>query len=231
MMLLQRWLGFTGALIAIAVVAPSAFVAQSAFAETITATDPIAEFATSSGVVTSYETGGASGDATVLPGSSFGSTSRMHVELQLDGPETSFTFGTPFVGTPDAVPDIYILEDGNPMPLLTADILSTQVTNMVGGAAGQTLTSVTLGGLLAGQSDVLITGGSLAPLFESAARISILLNSPSEPFGFGSTFDLDFTAQMNVQLELTAAVPEPGTFTLMSGALIGLLTWQRRRSR
>jgi hypothetical protein len=203
-------------------------LAPAALAETITATDPVAEFSVGSGVITSYETGGGSGDATVLPGSSFGPNTRLHIELQLDGAETPFTFGTLFSGTADAIPDLYILENGNPTPLLTANLISTAVTNQVPGAAGATLTSVTLGGLDPGQSSLVLTGGSLVNSFGgigAPAQISILLNAPSEAFAFGSFFDQSFTAQMNVQLEL---VPEPGSFVLMAGPLVGLGIWRRR---
>ena len=209
----------------------SAVAAGPAAALTVTATDPTAEFLVGTGVINTLETVGGSGDATVLPGSPFGASSELHLELQLVGAEEPFTFGTQFTGTADAVPDLYILESGNPIPLLTADVIAAPVTNLVGGPAGSTLTSVNLGGFGIGQSELTLTGGSLVDDFGgigATAALAILINAPSEPFAFGSTFDLDFTAQMNIQLELTETVPEPTTASLLGLSILGVAIWQRR---
>lgn len=210
--------------------------AAAALFELITATDPVAEFTMGSGVITSLDSGGGGTEATVLPGSSLGSGNTMHLELQLDGTgEQSFTFGTGFEGTwPLSSPELIIL-DGVGTPLLTADLTTITVTgqSLVPGTAGSVSTSVTLGVLDLVQTHLVLTGGTEAANFGgigALGQMSVLINSPSVDWDFGSVFDEDFTAQMNVQLQFFVA-PEPGTGLLVGLSLLGLALRERRRLR
>jgi len=198
--------------------------------ELITATDPSASFTLVTGVITSGTTGPAQ-DAVVLSGGSFPAGSTLHVEMELSV-DSGFTVGSVFVGTPDATPDLYIL-DAIGTPLITADLNSIDVTGLASGPAGSALTSVTLGSLDGASSDLVLTGGTLASSFGgvgAVAELSVLLNNPTDEFGFFSTFDVDWTAQMNVQLQFHT-VPEPGTFTLLALPLgMAMLRRTRRKS-
>lgn len=198
-----------------------------ALGELVTATDPEASFTLATGVITS-SMNGPTEDAVVLSGPSFPAGSTLHVEAQLDV-DSGFTIGSVFIGTPDASPDLYIL-DAIGTPLITADIAFINVTGLASGPAGSGTTSVTLGDLSGTGSDVTLTGGTLAGLFGGAgakADLSLLFNNPTDEFGFFSTFDTDWTSQMNVQLQFQ--VPEPGTFTLLTMPLLGLAMWRRAR--
>jgi hypothetical protein len=76
----------------------------------------------------------------------------------------------------------------------------------------------------------VLTGGTQAANFGgigALGSLSVLLNAPSVDWAFGSVFDQDFTAQMNVQFQFHT-VPEPRTALLIGLSLAGLLGWQRR---
>jgi hypothetical protein len=210
--------------LALAVTLFAAQTASAALFELITATDPVASYTASTGVITS----GAS-DAVVLPGTSLGSGNTLSIEMQMLGAETGFTFGTLFEATPPAgVPEL-IIRDGGGAALLTADLLGISVTGMFVGPAGNSLTSVTLGDVSVSSTHIELTGGSEAGNFGgigSIGELSVFLNEPSEDFAFGSFFDLDFTAQMNVQLRFHT--PEPGTGLLVAMPLAGMAWWRRR---
>jgi len=179
-------------------------------------------------VLTSYESGGS--NAVVLPGTSLGSGNTLYLELMLaPAGETAFTFGTGFVATPPLSSPELIIRDALYTPLLMADLIGTAVTGMAPGPAGQTTTSVTLGDVSLLSQHLVLTGGTLAGDFGGVGAIgviSVLLNRPSVDFAFGSFFDQDFTAQMNVQLQFTT--PEPGTGLLVALPLAGLAWWRRR---
>jgi hypothetical protein len=175
---------------------------------------------------------GPGSEAVVLPGSSLGSGNTLHLELQLDpSGETAFTFGTGFDPTwPSTSPELVIL-DALSTPLLTANLIDITVTgqSLVPGTAGLAQTSVTLGAVDL-STHLVLTGGTQAANFGgigALGSLSVLLNAPSVDWTFGSVFDQDFTAQMNVQFQFHT-VPEPRTALLIGLSLAGLLGWQRR---
>lgn len=210
----------------------SMVLSSAAFAlpmPSVTATDPVASFTLGTGVITTG-TGGPATDGVVLSAPPFPAGSTLHLELALSY-ASGFTVGSIFVGTPDASPDLYIL-DSNWMPLILADVNWIKVTGLASGPAGADTTSVTLGDLAGTGSDLTLTGGSLVNLFGgigAKADLSVLLNDPTDAFGFFSTFDTNWTSQMNVQLQFQ--VPEPGTFTLVALPLVGLAMCRRVRRK
>ena len=218
-----------------ALVAGTLLLAQPASAalfELINATDPVASYNATTGVLTSLDAG--LGNAIITPGTSLpgslGSEDELFIEIQLgSGGEELFTIGTAFEATPPAgTPEIVIL-DSLGTPLLTADFLGATVSGFSPGPAGQATTSVTIGTLSAFNSHLELTGGTLAGDFGGIGAIGelyVLLNNPTTEFAFGSFFDEDFTAQMNVQLQFHS--PEPGTGLLVGLPIAGLAWWRRR---
>ena len=128
------------------------------------------------------------------------------------------------------LPDL-IVTDGI-TTFLEADVNFITLTGF-GSDGSNNLTSYTLGGLDGGSS-IKVTGGTLAPVFDSLGTFSLLL------FGLnfaGPTpnlldpnfvwFPSDFSSDMRFSMQ---TAPEPGSALLLAIGLIGLAT-QRRAAR
>lgn len=155
--------------------------------------------------------------------------------IVMDGVEQFATIGTRFVGANVGSADVWITDPTTFDVLLTVEIQEIFVTNIVYGPAGVFSTSMNLGGIdsqvATGQSDVTITGGTLAGDFGgigTSGLMFILLDTPSKAFSFFSpTFGSSFTGQTNSQFNFLP-VPEPSTGLLVGLPLIGIALWRKR---
>lgn len=177
----------------------------------------------------------------VLPntGTIFGAD--INFSIVMDGPEMfPVTVGTRFIGANAGSADVWITDPVTFDVLLTIEVNEIFVSNFVFGPAGVFSTSMNFGGIdpdvSSGQSDVTITGGTLAGDYGGVGTdglMFILLDTPTKAFGFGgTTFSSSFTAQTNTQFNFLP-IPEPSTAVLLAGPLMGLGFWRRgvRRQR
>jgi hypothetical protein len=183
----------------------------------ITTTDPASTYTSSTGMLVSGPNAVVLNSVNhTLGGSTF------YIELQKSGAETAGTVGTLFTGTADVT-----MVSGSTV-LLSATIPSITVSNIVPGPPGATSTSINLGNLQAGQSLIMVTGGTKANDFGGIGAIGTIFaidNKPSKFFLPGTVFSSNFSGQMNVQIQF---VPEPGSLLLVVAPLAGMLMARRR---
>ncbi len=183
----------------------------------IKTTDPAATYTASTGVLKSGANAVVLNDVAHALGSS-----TFSIELHKSGAETAGTVNTLFTGPADIT-----MVSGSTV-LLSLSVASIKVTNIVPGPPGATATSINVGNLAEGQSLVTITGGTLAGDFGgigAEGTIFAIDNKPTKWFLPGQVFNTNFSAQMNVQIQI---IPEPGSLLLVAAPLLGML-WARRR--
>lgn len=200
-------------------------------------TDPVSNYAQASPTdpyVFSTGTLPAS-DATVLAPPELVGLGTLHIELTLDGAETANSLGTVFTGTDDGSPDWYVCCDGG-SSYLEGDIDYILLTNFTFNGSFTQITTLTFGGtdLGLGQARITLTGGTLASSYGGVGAegtLELFLTNLTGSFGvgnLGSLFDAPFTSQTNINSLTLIHMPEPGTLTLLSGALVGIAAWRRR---
>lgn len=173
------------------------------------------------------------GDAVVTgePNAGLPIGASLHLELELAAPETPGSFGFPtLVGSAESGPDL-IVSDGV-TTYLTADVSFIELTGFSNDGAFN-LSSITLGALDGG-SDIDVTGGTLAPIFNSVGTFSLLLFDMNfagqAPNLFDPDFEFfgtDFASGMRFTMQTS---PEPGTGVLLALGLIGLAARRRRNA-
>lgn len=152
----------------------------------------------------------------------------LHLELLLDTVDPGIT-NSRFVGA-NAGDDLWITPAGGGAPLLTAEVNEIFVTNFTFTPSGSfPINTMTLGGFDPGQADISVTGGSAADIFgTSGGGLAIFLDAlgppPSALNPFGTSFDSP------ARIHMLTHTPEPSTFLLVAGCLVGLSAWRRRGS-
>ena len=206
---------------------------------------PIIDFIAATDAVSGYDVGSGVFATTASPGDGLSGVvtqpsghavfgANLDLAIDLVGSEGPATIGTVFTGANAMAADLWIHDPLTSAVLLSVEIHSLVVSNIVSGAPGSTFTSVNFGGIdeqvNMGQSLIEISGGSLAADFGGVGTqglMFMLVNQPSKFFFPGGVFNSSFTAASNIQLKFLP-IPEPNTALLVGIPMLGLAMWRRR---